>query len=114
MELEQLFEQYKKYVLGNKPDKQRKTEEGRWNLHIAPLLGKLPVDLIKGHQIMQLKNDLIEKGLSQQSVYHCLSLTLRLIRKAIEWEYFEGPAPACALPKVSIQSQLSKNVKRHS
>lgn len=98
MELTEIADMYFRFVM-NKPGKARSTEEGRWRLHIAPVLGTKQVHLIDARDILQLKNSLIEKKLSPQSIYHCLSLTRRLMKRAIEWKYLEGPLPNFHMPK---------------
>ena len=75
------------------------TEMGRWQHHIAPFLGNMPLDGVKNVQIMQLRKVLEEKSLSPQSVYHCLSLVRRVLRRAVEWELYAGPVPVFRMPK---------------
>ena len=72
---------------------------GRWQHHIAPFLGNMPLDGVKNVQIMQLRKGLEEKSLSPQSVYHCLSLVRRVLRRAVEWELYAGPVPVFRMPK---------------
>lgn len=97
MKLNDAFECYRKFVLST--PKQLSTEVGRWNNHIAPVLGRLPLDKIKNLQIVQLRNCLESKNLSPQSVAHCLSLLRRVMRRAVEWELYPGPVPVFRMPK---------------
>lgn len=97
MKLNEAFECYRKFVLST--PKQLSTEGGRWNNHIAPVLGQLPLDKIKNLQIVQLRNCLESKNLSPQSVAHCLSLLRRVMRRAVEWELYPGPVPVFRMPK---------------
>ena len=39
------------------------------------------------------------ENLSPQSVYHCLSLVRRVLKRAVEWELYEGPVPKFRMPK---------------
>ena len=75
------------------------TETGRWQHHIAPFLGNMPLEGVKNVQIMQLRKVLEGKSLSPQSVYHCLSLVRRVLRRAVEWELYAGPVPVFRMPK---------------
>ena len=54
---------------------------------------------VKNVQIMQLRKMLEGKSLSPQSVYHCLSLVRRVLRRAVEWELYPGPVPVFRMPK---------------
>lgn len=97
MKLNEAFEYYKKFVL-QKP-KQISTEVGRWDIHIAPVLGAAALEEIKNLQIVQLRNCLESKKLSPQTVSHCLSLVRRVLHRAVEWELYAGPVPVFRMPK---------------
>lgn len=97
MKLTNAFDYYKKLVLLS--PKQISTDAGRWENHIAPMLGNFQLEEIKNLQIMQLRNHLETKNLSPQTVHHCLALLRRVLRRAIEWELYPGPIPFFRMPK---------------
>ncbi|WP_304046494.1 tyrosine-type recombinase/integrase [Desulfovibrio piger] len=99
MTLNDAFDLYQQLVLSSSSKKGITTETGRWQHHIAPFLGNMPLDGVKNVQIMQLRKVLEEKSLSPQSVYHCLSLVRRVLRRAVEWELYAGPVPVFRMPK---------------
>lgn len=96
MNLTDAFAYYKKLILTS--PKQRSTEIGRWSLHVEPILGKARLEEIKNLQIMELRKELEAKNLSPQTVSHCLSLTRRVLRRAVEWELYPGPVPIFRMP----------------
>ena len=99
MTLNDAFDLYQQLVLSSSSKRGITTEMGRWQHHIAPFLGNMPLDGVKNVQIMQLRKVLEEKSLSPQSVYHCLSLVRRVLRRAVEWELYAGPVPVFRMPK---------------
>ena len=99
MTLNDAFDLYQQLVLSSSSKRGITTEMGRWQHHIAPFLGNMPLDGVKNVQIMQLRKVLEEKSLSPQSVYHCLSLVRRVLRRAVEWELYSGPVPVFRMPK---------------
>ena len=99
MTLNDAFDLYQQLVLSSSSKRGITTETGRWQHHIAPFLGNLPLDGVKNVQIMQLRKVLEGKSLSPQSVYHCLSLVRRVLRRSVEWELYAGPVPVFRMPK---------------
>lgn len=99
MTLNDAFDLYQQLVLSSSTHKAITTETGRWQHHIASFLGNMPLNEVKNVQIMQLRKELEEKSLSPQSVYHCLSLVRRVLRRAVEWELYAGPVPIFRMPK---------------
>ena len=99
MTLNDAFDLYQQLVLSSSSKRGITTEMGRWQHHIAPFLGNMPLDEVKNVQIMQLRKMVEEKSLSPQSVYHCLSLVRRVLRRAVEWELYPGPVPVFRMPK---------------
>lgn len=99
MLLSEAFDLYHQLVLASQSHKEIISEQGRWQLHIAPVLAGVPLDKIKSLQILQLQKTLEAKKLSPQSVYHCLSLLRRILRRAQEWELYEGPIPKFRMPR---------------
>lgn len=90
---------YSKLVLSSASDKAQGTEEGRYRTYLEPSLGRTPLAEIKNLQIALLRQTLESGDLSPQSVYHCLSLLRRVLRRAIEWELYPGPIPVFRMPK---------------
>lgn len=90
---------YAKLVLSSASDKAQGTEEGRYRTYLEPCLGNTPLADIKNLQIALLRQSLESRDLSPQTVYHCLSLLRRVLRRAIEWELYPGPIPVFRMPK---------------
>jgi integrase len=103
MLLNDAWSYYQKLILSSATVKARGTEEGRWNVHISPIVGHLRLANLKNMQILLLRKSLEEKGLSPQTVYHCLSLLRRVLRRAKDWELWEGPIPVFTMPKFDNQ-----------
>ena len=99
MTLNEAFDLYQQLVLSSSTHKAITTETGRWQHHIAPFLGNFPLEEIRNLQIIQLKRKVEMKNLSPQSVYHCLSLVRRVLRRAVEWELYPGPVPVFRMPQ---------------
>lgn len=75
-----------------------KVDDYLWSSYIHPVLGTSELTQIKSLNILGLRQN-AEKRLSPQSVHHCLSLTRRLLRKAIQWELYQGPLPHFEMPR---------------
>lgn len=99
MTLNEAFELYKNLVLVNSSLRARKTEEGRWNRHLAPVAGVWQLEEIRPLKISILNSQLFGKELSPQTIYHCLSLLRRVLNRAVEWEIYPGPVPKIRMPK---------------
>lgn len=99
MKFSEAFEHYRQLVLTSQSPREIKTELGRWQNHLAPTLADMPLKEIRNLQILQLQKSLEMKNLSPQSVYHCLSLVRRVLKRAVEWELYEGPVPKFRMPK---------------
>ena len=70
-----------------------------WNRHVEPALGATPLQDLKALDLLKFRSQLEAKGLSPQSVQHCLALIRRVLRKAQQWELFPGPVPIFDMPK---------------
>lgn len=99
MVLAEAFDLYCQLVLASHSQREIKSELGRWQLHIAPVMAETQLHSIRNMQILQLQKTLEAKKLSPQSVYHCLSLVRRVLRRAQEWELYEGPVPKFRMPR---------------
>lgn len=97
--LNDAWEAYNEFVLGNTSKQEILTESGRWLNHIPAEFGRLPLAEINNFQIAKLRGTLESKQLSPQTIKHCLSLVHRIMRRAIEWGFYPGPMPVFRLPK---------------
>ena len=99
MTLDEAFIIYKKLVLTLSSQRSQKTEEGRWERHLAPIAGNWELNDIGSLRIYELKAHLVSKNLAPQSVYHCLSLLRRVLNRSVEWELYAGPVPKIRMPR---------------
>ena len=99
MQFNEAFQLYKELVLASSSKRARQTEEGRWKLHLAPLIGEWELGEIGSLKISILHSHLLGKSLAPQSVYHCLSLVRRVLNRAVEWELYPGPVPKIRMPR---------------
>ncbi len=84
--LKNAWELYQLAVLSTCSKHSQVTEKGRWEKHIMPFLVDKRVIEIDGYELLLIRKKLEDKGLSPQSVKHCLSLILRVVRKYAEWK----------------------------
>ncbi len=88
------WELYKSLILTSIKIKNQKTEIGRWENHIEPLLGKRVLDDLTSLDYLELRRNIETKGLSPQTVKHCLSLLRRVLIRSHEWGLMnKEPAP---------------------
>ena len=99
MKFSEAFSVYRELVLSSQTRREITSEMGRWENHVSPALGEHGLEEIKNLQILQLKKTLENKNLSPQTIYHCLSLVRRVLRRAKEWELYPGPVPHFRMPK---------------
>ena len=76
----------------------------RWKTHLSRNLGRLPLDEISTDTILKLRKSVERKGLAPQTVYHCLSLTRRVMRYALDAEMYQGQLPKFLMPKFDNRS----------
>ncbi|MBI9081308.1 MAG: site-specific integrase [Pseudodesulfovibrio sp.] len=79
-------------------------ESLRWETHISRYYGKLPLEEITTDTILKLRKSVERKGLAPQTVYHCLSLTRRVMRYALDAEMYQGQLPKFLMPKFDNRS----------
>ncbi len=84
--LNELWGLYKDLVLASTKQQSQKTETGRWENHIAPVLGSRDIESITTMDYFLLRRSVEQKGLSPQTVAHCLSLLRRILMRAYEWK----------------------------
>ncbi|SHI73106.1 Site-specific recombinase XerD [Halodesulfovibrio aestuarii] len=77
-----------------------KTDIRVWEMHIAPYLGAKELDAVRSIDVLRLRSQIEAKQLSPQSVHHVLGLLRRILRKAVQWELYQGPLPIFEMPKV--------------
>jgi len=78
----------------------RRTDESRWQLHVDPYVGDVPFQKMRAMDILSWRRKLETKGLSPQTVKHCMGLLRRVARFARKWDYYTGPVPHFELPTV--------------
>lgn len=76
------------------------TDQIRWEKHISPVLGHRSLSAIKSLDLLRLRRELESKGLSSQSVYHCLNLVRRMFNYAVKLDLFGGSVPHFPMPQV--------------
>ena len=92
MKLEDAWTLYEMAVLDSSKKKSQATETGRWRNYVAPKLGEKSIDNLTNLDLLMLPRDLEGRGLSPQTIHHCLSLLRRILRKAVEWGSFRSDA----------------------
>jgi integrase len=77
-------------------------DEGRYQLHIKPIIGNIPINQISILTMEQLKKDLKRKRIKKwrtevlmadATVKHCLVLVRQIFNRAKKWKLFEGENP---------------------
>ena len=100
MTANEAFAAYVDLILFSSSPRAQNTEIGRWKNHLAPIIGTCELESINPYKILLLEKALKSKSqLSPQSIYHCLSLLRRVLKRAVEWEFFPGPVPKFRMPK---------------
>lgn len=91
---------YSKLILASTSSRSITTETGRWQKHIAKYFGhEFKVEEITNKKILLFRTTLIKKGLSPQTVAHCLSLLRRVLHRAQQWDLYSGKMPNFDMPK---------------
>ncbi len=86
--LDDAWELYKNLVLASVSKTSQKTEIGRWENHIIQAIpGDKTIESITPLDYLTLRRSVELKGLSPQTVHHCLSLLQRVLFRAYEWQY---------------------------
>jgi integrase len=96
---------YDELVLSYLSKHERVAEVGRWRKHIFPEFASVELETIKTLHILYFKRHLDDKNLSPQSVYHCLSLLRRILRKALVLELYDGKLPIFDMPRFDNRRQ---------
>lgn len=65
----------------------------RFRVHLAPVLGDVPLKDISPLDLERLKKGLWEKGLAPATVKHCLAIVRQAFNKAVVWKLYPGPNP---------------------
>jgi len=91
---------YSKLILASTSSRSILTETGRWQKHVIKYFGhEFKVAEITNKKILLFRSNLIKKGLSPQTVAHCLSLLRRVLHRAQQWDIFTGKLPSFDMPK---------------
>ncbi|MEZ6854220.1 tyrosine-type recombinase/integrase [Halodesulfovibrio aestuarii] len=77
-----------------------KNDKRNWQMHIEPYMAHMQLFEIKNIHIMQLRVLIEAKKLSPQTVKHVLGLLRRVLKKAIQWDLYDGPLPFFEMPQV--------------
>ncbi len=95
--LSDIAEKYLEWSTHNK--KSWKDDLSRYRNHIKPVLGHCPIKNIGIIQLENLKKKLKAKGISDQTVLHCLTLTSAIFSRASSWGLYQGENPVRATAK---------------
>ena len=92
-----------KYIEWAKGDKKSyKDDASRYQNHIKPVFGNIPIKdismihLEKLKRNLQSKNSRYGKKLSDATIKHCLVLVRQMFNRAISWKMYEGNNPVSA------------------
>lgn len=96
---------YRELVLEALSARERKSEEGRWTQHLAPEFAQAELEGVSTRHVMQFRRNLERKGLSPQSVQHCLGLLRRILHKALRLELYSGHLPYFEMPRFDNKRQ---------
>jgi integrase len=95
--LSEIAERYLEWSKHNK--KSWKDDLSRYRTHIKPVLGHIPIKNIGIIQLEGLKKKLRAKGISPQTVLHCLQLVRAMFNRASSWGLYNGENPVKATAK---------------
>jgi integrase len=95
--LSDIAEKYLEWSKHNK--KSWKDDLSRYRNHIKPVLGHFPIKNIGVIQLEGLKKKLKAKGISDQTVLHCLTLVSAIFNRASSWGLYQGENPVKATVK---------------
>lgn len=94
---------YNKLILQKASAKNQTTEIGRWKHYIAPSLGCKELSVLTPLELAlfraKLENIREPAPLSQQTVYHVLSLLRRILKTAWEYDLCSSKFPVFRMPK---------------
>lgn len=94
---------YNKLILQKASVKSQTTEIGRWKHYIAPSLGCKDMSVLTPLELAlfrsKLENIREPAPLSQQTVYHVLSLLRRILKTAWEYDLCSSKFPVFRMPK---------------
>jgi integrase len=89
-----------KYLEWSKHNKKSwKDDLSRYRNHVKPVLGHYPIKNIGIIQLESLKKKLKAKGISEQTVLHCLTLVSAIFNRASSWGLYQGENPVRATVK---------------
>lgn len=90
---------YNDLVLESLTKKEQATEISRWENYLKPKFAAQKLSQVRTLHVLKFRRELEQKDLSQQTVYHCLSLLRRIMRKALLLELYEGKLPLFNMPR---------------
>jgi integrase len=107
--LYQAWNQFYKNFSENKPI--GKTDFGFWSNHIEPYFPDCPLSSITTKTILDYRSYIEAKGLSPQTVHHCLALLKRVFNKMRLLESYFGKIPCFIMP--SFDNQRIRFLTQH-
>lgn len=97
--LEEAWEMYKKMNPKIEGSSHAEMDNSRWEKHIKPFFADLSLVDIKTRHILQFRMYLENQGYMPQTVKHYLGQVRRILKKALQWELYNGPVPYFEMPK---------------
>jgi len=93
--------EYLEWLGANK--KSCKASMSRYENHIKPAFGDMPMRSISPLHLERFKRTLQNKGLAAKTIHHCLTMIRTIYRKANTWGRYDGPIPTANIefPKVN-------------
>ncbi len=93
------------YLAGLKPSVQ-KANTSRYNNHIKPVFGDVPLRKIDPLSLERFKRNLMKK-LVPKTVHHTLTVIRTIYRRAVAWEHYNGSIPTSKVDGL-VKTQTSR------
>jgi integrase len=100
--LAQAWERFREWIEAN--SKRPQDDISRYECYLRERWSHLPLAAISPLDLEKLKADLLNKGLSPQTVTHALNLVQRIFNKASEWGLWTGQNPVSKVKKPRFDS----------
>lgn len=68
-------------------------EVSKWNNHVRPTLGKVPLNILTERMAEQWKDELLASGLARNTVKHCVRIVKQAAKQAGKDRVYSGPSP---------------------
>lgn len=96
---EEAWEIYKNLAPKTNGSAHAEMDNSRWHKHIKSFFSGLRLTEIKTRHILQFRVHLESQGYMPQTVKHYLGQVRRILKKAVQWELYNGPVPHFEMPK---------------